>query len=94
MATVSPVLKQAVKDLPHVKEVHFTGTGAHYFHVHAFGSKNKQYGHLKLERTQVGTDGNNRPIFKQKHAENPATEIVETLTRAQVLKADTDAEDL
>lgn len=87
MATVSQALKETVQSMPHIGKVHFNKAGGHYFHVHEFGGKGKKYGFLKLEKTQVGKDANNRPIFKQKPVANPAAEVVETLSRDQILNA-------
>ena len=73
---------------PHIEQVHFTESGDHYFATHEFtpkGSKKvKLYGKLKSEPVLKKVQGT-REIYKIEPVETPEAEIIETLTRAEIL---------
>lgn len=92
---ISEELKATIAAHPHIQDVHFTATGEHFFNTHEHKEKGakaaKTYGRLKLEAVHVGNEGD-RKIYKNQNVPVPETEIVETVSREDILKAKTDAE--
>lgn len=90
MAKISQELKETVATHPHIEEVHFAKSGAHYFHVHEYkgdkGDKKngKKYGRLSLQAVHVGNEGD-RKIYKNRSVPVDAEEIVETIGREGIL---------
>jgi hypothetical protein len=90
MAKISEELKQTVAAHPHISEVHFNRLGAHYFNVHEYeGNKDdkrsgKKYGRFERQATHVSTEGT-RKIYQNKNVPVDSEEIVETMTREQIL---------
>lgn len=81
-------LKSTLVKNSHIKEVHFTEKGAHFFNKHELVVDNnptgKFYGSLKTEPKLAKVSGE-RKFFKLVSIANPETEIVETLPREDVL---------
>lgn len=85
-------LQNTLKKCPHIQDVHFTENGSHYFDKHELtdtgNDKGKGtgrfFGYLNT-KTVIRTDkmGNKRAVNVS--VENPEAEIVETLTREEVL---------
>jgi hypothetical protein len=93
---ISDDLRKTVAANPHIKQVHFTESGDHFFHVHELKEKGKgtgkYYGHLNFQPVLQKVEGT-RKIYKNGSVANPESEIVETLTRAQVLSAGKEAKE-
>lgn len=93
MIQVSEELKETLRKFPHIKEVHFTANGDHFFNIHELKEKGKEsqgfYGWLKYEPIMAGYENgdekNGRILYKRVHVANPAMKIVESLTREQIL---------
>ena len=81
-------LQHTLRTNKHIEEVHFTGTGDHYFNTHELVTKGKAtgkfYGHLKTNH-EVSKIVGERKFFKLVSVENPEALIVESLTRDEVL---------
>lgn len=82
-------LKFTLRKCPHIEEVYFTQEGNHYFNKHDLpGAKKgdtKAYGHLNVAPVLYKVQGE-RKIYKMKSVDTPETEIVETLTREEVME--------
>jgi hypothetical protein len=88
MAKISQELRETVAAHPHISEVHFTKSGAHYFNVHEYKGekgKGKKYGRMSLKAIHVGNEGD-RKLYKNKAVPVESEEIVETLGRDIILK--------
>jgi len=80
-------LQETLIACPHIQEVHFTSKGLHYFNKYELDDEdgNKRYfGYLNTSLEVYKIVGE-RKYFKLKSIENPKTEIVETLSRKQIL---------
>lgn len=93
-------LQHTLKVSPHIQEVHFTATGEHYFGAEELtptdpkGKKTgpaKKYGYLRTE-PQVSKIVGERKFFKHVSVATPEAEIVESLSRDEVLDYEFDAE--
>lgn len=91
-------LQDTVELNPHIEEVHFTADGHHHFR--AFKHDKDMYTRLREvnEVTKGGIVTNKMvlaPILNHRNEKHPAHLIVETVSRAEILKAktvdDTDA---
>jgi hypothetical protein len=80
-------LQETLVNNDHIQNVHFAANGDHYFMKHELVKKGKQtdkfYGYLGLQYEPTAKDPK---LFKPVHVEIPKTEIVETLSREDVLK--------
>lgn len=90
---ISQDLRDTVEANPHIQEVHFTKKGEHFFNAHEFADKKgggkgkgKIYGRLGVEAVHVRNEGD-RKIFKNDFVALPEFEIVETLSRDEILAA-------
>jgi hypothetical protein len=87
---ISDELKRTVGASKHISEVHFTASGEHFFNVHEHVEKGKKpgagkkYGRMKLEAVPSHVEGD-RQIFKQSSVPMEEFEIVETLSRDEIL---------
>lgn len=80
---ISKELQETVKAHPHIKEVHFTDNGHHFFNVHKIDSD--KYGRTSVETVKVSTkDGLE---VKTRNVPVEETKIVKSLSREEVLKA-------
>lgn len=90
---ISADLQKTVAANPHIEEVHFTANGEHFFNVHEHKEKgaktSKKYGRMALDVVPSHMDGT-RQIYKQASVPMPEYEIVETLSREDVLNAKVD----
>lgn len=86
-------LQHTLNVCPHIQEVHFTAAGEHYFQVEeladtdAKGKKmgpTKKYGYLRTE-AKVSKIVGERKFYKHASVPTPEAEIVESLTRDEVL---------
>lgn len=81
-------LKDTLRQYPHIEEVHFTDNGNHYFNKHEFIDKGKgtgkYYGFLNTELRVYKVVGE-RKFFKNQSVPRGDAEIVETLSRNDVL---------
>jgi hypothetical protein len=86
-------LQTTIKKNEHINEVHFSENGDHYYDKHELTDTGndkgkgtgKYYGWLKT-KSIIKTDnkGNKRSVMGS--VENPEAEIIETLTRQEVLE--------
>jgi len=90
---IHPDLRLTLELNENIEEVYFTRNGSHFFNKHELmsdkGKKTgKFYGWLKTEVTEVlvkDARGQSKPQLKLVNTANPVAEIVETLTREEVL---------
>lgn len=90
---IHPDLRATLEQGENLEQVHFTKTGAHYFNVHEYveqgGKKTgRLFGFLHTKVVEVATKdsrGNTKSTLKLVTVPNPKAEIVETLTREEVL---------
>ena len=93
MAQITHELKSTVAAMPHIEEVHFAKNGEHFFNVHKYvgekGDKNsgKFYGRLDWKPVHVGNEGE-RKIYKSKATPIDELEIVESISREDILSAE------
>lgn len=78
-------LYDTVEQSEHLSEVFFTKDNRHYFNRHELNGK--YYGFLKLEQVKTHAVGD-KQFFKMKPVANPETEIVETMTREEILASE------
>lgn len=79
-------LQETLVIQPHIQEVHFTATGDHYLNTYELGKgkERKLYGRLNSQPEIVKEEGG-RKIYKNISVHTPEAEIVETLTRDEIL---------
>lgn len=90
---IHPDLRLTLELNENIEEVYFTKTGAHFFNKYELvderGRKTKRFfGWLKTRVKEIivkDAQGKEKGVLKLVDVENPATEIVETLTRDEVL---------
>ena len=82
-------LQATLRKCKHINTVYFTCTGDHYFDAHELGEK--KYGYLAMEPTLI--DGpQNTKLTKMKHVGVEDAEIVQELSREEVLEFVIEAE--
>lgn len=82
-------LQATLRKCKHINTVYFTCTGDHYFDAHELGEK--KYGYLAMEPTLI--DGpQNTKLTKMKHVGVEDAEIVQELSREEVLEFAPEAE--
>lgn len=79
---VSFDLWDTIDQSPHIEEVYFSRDNKHFFNKHELDGK--YYGFLKVQQVKSHSVGD-KQYFKLKKVANPATEIVETMTREEIL---------
>lgn len=90
---IHPDLRLTLELNENIDEVHFTKTGAHFFNKHElFDERGKKtgkfYGWLKTQVKEIivkDGQGKEKGVLKLVNIANPIAEIVETLTRDEVL---------
>ena len=95
-------LQQTLAANSHIAEVHFTASGEHFFTAHELEARDekgkvikggKKYGYLECEPQLWKVQGE-RKIFKMQPKHTPDAEIVETLSREDILALKVDVEKL